>query len=153
MTQTESESAHQKNIPWRTRLALLLIFLFAAFSLYQGFLYYTPNLFLRYFQNGEPLPVDTVVRAERVFRCLSGKLPDDEAVGFITDLNGEPRRERFRQLQYAMAPSIIADKNDLRMVVGIFETVDNQAILQYNGYRLLLTCDGGVYLFERLGNE
>jgi len=119
-------------------------------SFIQGIQYYNPKIFIKYFQNSKPLPVDTVVRSERLLHCLNEKLDPREVVGFLTDVSGEAHRERFRQAQYALVPVVVDDSVDHRLVVGFFNNPD-QLNLNTQEFVPVLECSPGVILFLHIG--
>jgi hypothetical protein len=142
--------AAKRGPTWRTHLALLIIVFAAFFGIYQGIQYYNPKIFIKYFQNSKPLPVDTVVRSERLLHCLNEKLDPREVVGFLTDVSGEAHRERFRQAQYALVPVVVDDSVDHRLVVGFFNNPD-QLNLNTQEFIPVLECSPGVILFLHIG--
>lgn len=144
------ENEYPQAVPaWRTHLALILIIAMALFGVIQGLMHYQPELFILSITEDRNLPIDGAERTERALRCLVERLPNDEAVGFATNLTGAERRQRFYQMQYALAPHLVADSLDARLVVGYFSNAEADLLKADPGFETVLSCSPGVTLYRQ----
>jgi hypothetical protein len=134
---------------WRTHLALILIIAAALFGIIQGLLHFQPESFILAVREDRTLPIDSAERTERALRCLFERLPADEAVGFATNLTGNVRRQRFRQVQYALAPHLVTDSLDARLIIGYFTNAESDLLQADPGFEPVISCSPGVTLYRK----
>ncbi|MFN2197428.1 MAG: hypothetical protein ACK2UW_15025 [Anaerolineales bacterium] len=148
------ENEDSQAVPaWRTHLALILIIAAALFGIIQGLLHYQPETFFLAVTQDRTLPIDSAERTERALRCLFERLPSDEAVGFATDIADPKHVKRFRQVQYALAPHLVADTLDTRLVIGYFTNAEADYLLADPGYEPVISCSPEVTLYRRAVNQ
>lgn len=141
-------SATQPQPSWRTHLALALLVALALLGIIRGILFYQPEVLLRAYSQQQDPPLDNPERIARSLRCLDGLLPTDQVLGFSSELSGAARLEQLRQVQYAVAPSLITDRIDQRLVVAVFSHPLETLPPQLRNHQVVQDCENGVYLLR-----
>lgn len=133
---------------WRTHLALALLVVLALLGIVRGILYYQPEVFLKATRQGQSLPMDPTERVARNLRCLDDLPPEDEVLGFVSDLTGMAHTERLRQAQYVLVPHLLEDTAEHRLVLAIFSRPLENLPPAYSNFQIAQDCQNGVYLLR-----
>jgi hypothetical protein len=137
---------------WRTHLALVVLYAGVLAGLILGLYHFEPEIFVLARQRGGSVPRDEVSRTERAIRCVKEFLVDQEQIGFTSDLSPVAHLSLYRQVQYSLAPILVADSLDETYIVAFYSSAPPQPPQNMEGYRLVQDCESGVMLFHKPGN-
>lgn len=134
----------------RTAAGVLVLVLWAAF----GEARYTRGKVWAIHELMQGVLTDSFALNQNRFEELRDDLPQDSAVGYISDLPRNDRLSSFTtgrvEAQYALAPHLVFDTDTLREIVGDFHAPPpDSSALAARGLRIVHDYGRGVLLLAR----
>jgi hypothetical protein len=130
----------------RDKIGLLAAMVFLAIIFYGTFQYYPPGQFFK--QIGKPLNQHPDGKYLQQLSCIQPELDARQVVGFFTAYREDDHDRFFRLTQYGLAPVIVDDSLDHRLVVGYFPGSNEWQNSEYS-LALVKKCPSGLFLLEK----
>jgi hypothetical protein len=134
----------------RTKLTVYILVILSIYQLVQSIDYYNPAILLKRIGVYGKLPPDPITEYTGKLDCLKEDLSLAEPIGFITNTPDETfPTETYLLTQYALAPVLLKNSVDAKMVVGYFPGGIDQGTLDQDGLQIVKTCKQGIFLAKR----